>query len=111
MILHVGPGLELDAVLTEQSDLTQFNEHNANKDVPSTKSAESADYAVSSQDLARSETRVSLMPEYLLVCCWRSIKEVSLLLAHVVSQAPISSNQADHELTGLINVEQVTQQL
>ena len=36
-----------------------------------------------------SEGKVRLMPEYLVVCCWRSIKEVSLLLGELTATAPI----------------------
>ena len=36
------------------------------------------------------EGRVHLMPEYLVVCAWRSIKEVSLLLGLITSTAPVS---------------------
>ena len=35
------------------------------------------------------ETRVHLMPEYLIVCAWRSIKEVSLLLGQLTSTVPV----------------------
>ena len=38
------------------------------------------------------ESRVRLMPEYLVVCCWRSVKEASLLLGKICSQVPISYN-------------------
>ena len=34
------------------------------------------------------DVRVHLMPEYLVVCAWRSIKEVSLLLGQLTSTAP-----------------------
>jgi len=35
------------------------------------------------------DMRVHLMPEYLIVCAWRSIKEVSLLLGQLTSTAPV----------------------
>jgi len=38
---------------------------------------------------AADEDRVHLMPEYLTVCAWHSIKEVSLLLGQLTSTAPI----------------------
>ena len=39
-----------------------------------------------------------MMPEYLVVCCWRSIKEVSLLLGELTQQPDISAGPAG-ELT------------
>jgi len=35
------------------------------------------------------EIRVHLMPEYLVVCAWHSVKEVSLLLGQLTSTAPV----------------------
>ena len=40
-------------------------------------------------DRSTDESRVHLMPEYLVVCAWRSIKEVSLLLGQITSTAPV----------------------
>ena len=37
----------------------------------------------------RDDMRVHLMPEYLVVCAWRSIKEVSLLLGQLTSTVPV----------------------
>ena len=96
----LGPGLELDDILTEQDNLDTFNKHNAQIDVPNPLTS----------DVEASETQVLLMPEYLLVCCWRSIKEVSLLLAHIISDAPVVENRDLHEekgKNGLMTVEQV----
>ena len=53
---------------------------------------------------------VSLMPEYLVVCCWRSIKEVSLLLGQLCQEAPIRDPEADLA-EGLISVTQVNGRL
>ena len=50
--------------------------------------------------------KVSLMPEYLTVCCWRSAKEASLLLGQLVETAPIIDPNVN-ERTGLLSVEQV----
>ena len=36
-----------------------------------------------------SAAKVTHMPEYLVVCCWRSIKEVSLLLGQLTQRAPL----------------------
>ena len=33
--------------------------------------------------------QVSMMPEYLMVCCWRSIKEVSLLLGELMQNTAV----------------------
>jgi len=33
--------------------------------------------------------KVSLMPEYLTVCCWRSAKEASLLLGQLLETTPV----------------------
>ena len=43
-----------------------------------------------SDDPVTAEGRVHLMPEYLVVCAWRSIKEVSLLLGQITSTTPVS---------------------
>ena len=40
-----------------------------------------------SQDTA--VDKVSLMPEYLTVCCWRSAKEASLLLGQLLETTPV----------------------
>jgi len=40
-------------------------------------------------DFPADEMRVQLMPEYLVVCAWHSIKEVSLLLGQLTSTAPV----------------------
>ncbi|KAL8624379.1 hypothetical protein ACOMHN_012779 [Nucella lapillus] len=37
-----------------------------------------------------SRQTVARMPEYLVVCCWRSIKEVSLLLGHLCLHVPVT---------------------
>lgn len=49
------------------------------------------------------------IPQYLVVCCWRSIKEVSLLLGHVTLSAPIkcSDEDDDEEQGALLTFEQV----
>lgn len=41
-------------------------------------------------EVEESRQTVTLMPEYLVVCCWRSIKEVSLLLGHLCQRVPIT---------------------
>ena len=53
--------------------------------------------------------KVQLMPEYLVVCGWRSIKEVSLLLGYLVSHSPLASSSSDGsgEAGGLITLQQV----
>ena len=58
------------------------------------------------------------MPEYLLVCCWRSAKEASLLLGQLTQSAPIVDDcdapetsvpdgQAPNRKRGLLTVEKV----
>ena len=79
--MHVpGPGLTLDAVTQSESEQQQLMEDSAAK--------------------------VSLMPEYLIVCCWRSIKEVSLLLGQLTQMAPIAEGTT-HTAAGLLTVTQV----
>ena len=62
--------------------------------------------------------KVQLMPEYLVVCGWRSIKEVSLLLGQLMSAIPLhnispaSGQEANPACSGetlpsLITLEQV----
>ena len=53
---------------------------------------------------------VNLMPEYLVVCCWRSIKEVSLLLGQLTQTAPLvkaSGAENGEESSGILSVKQV----
>ncbi len=51
---------------------------------------------------------VNLMPEYLVVCCWRSIKEVSLLLGQLTQTAPLRmSAAAADDNAGILSVRQV----
>ncbi|XP_048737624.2 thyroid adenoma-associated protein homolog isoform X2 [Ostrea edulis] len=47
---------------------------------------------------------VTLMPEYLVVCCWRNVKEVSLLLGQLTFEAPITT--PDTSVIGLLTVQQ-----
>lgn len=54
------------------------------------------------------EGRVGLMPEYLVVCCWRTTKEVSLLLGQTAVQAPVITPGEEEEAEGLISYQQVT---
>ncbi|XP_064621388.1 tRNA (32-2'-O)-methyltransferase regulator THADA-like isoform X2 [Lineus longissimus] len=42
-----------------------------------------------SKDIEESVKLVQDMPQYLIVCCWRSIKEISLLLGQLTLTAPI----------------------
>lgn len=40
----------------------------------------------------------------LLLCCWHSMKEISLTLGYMVEHVPV---QEDHEETGVLTLEQV----
>lgn len=56
------------------------------------------------------ESKVRLMPEYLVVCGWRSIKEVSLVLGQLSSAVPIidpNEERVKKETFGLLSVQQV----
>jgi hypothetical protein len=57
-----------------------------------------------SENVSKSKETVMLMPEYLIVCCWRSVKEISLLLGQLTSDLPIVS-AGTHQ--GLLTYEQV----
>ncbi|XP_061173065.1 tRNA (32-2'-O)-methyltransferase regulator THADA-like [Saccostrea echinata] len=59
---------------------------------------------LSSSEAERCVETVRLMPEYLVVCCWRNIKEVSLLLGQLTFDAPITSPQTS--VIGLLTVQQ-----
>ncbi|XP_060588753.1 tRNA (32-2'-O)-methyltransferase regulator THADA-like [Ruditapes philippinarum] len=59
-----------------------------------------------SENVSKSKETVMLMPEYLIVCCWRSVKEISLLLGQLTSDLPIVSVDT-HQ--GLLTYEQVVQ--
>ncbi|ESO99953.1 hypothetical protein LOTGIDRAFT_112768, partial [Lottia gigantea] len=53
----------------------------------------------------KSEKTVTLMPEYLVVCCWRSIKEVSLLLGEICLKVSIENEI--HNEQGLLSFDQI----
>jgi len=82
-ILILGPGLNFDAIL--QSD---------------------ADKVLMLQAEEKSKQTVMLMPEYLVVCCWRNIKEVSLLLGQLNLAAPITDPHSPQS-PGLLSCDQV----
>ena len=52
-----------------------------------------------------SENGVERLPEYLVVCCWRSIKEISLLFGYMSQHLPITCS-ADQD--GVLNLDQVS---
>jgi len=56
---------------------------------------------------------VHLMPEYLVVCAWRSIKEVSLLLGQLTSTVPVidPDGEVSNEVTDCSNEVTVEQSL
>lgn len=57
------------------------------------------------------EEKVRLMPEYLVVCGWRSIKEVSLILGQLTSTVPLIGRDDDHRSqngVGLLSIQQVS---
>ena len=43
----------------------------------------------------KSHETVMLMPEYLVVCCWRSVKEISLILGQLTKDVPVGANDED----------------
>ena len=53
----------------------------------------------------KSHETVMLMPEYLVVCCWRSVKEISLILGQLTKDVPVDTND-DH--IGLLTHRQVS---
>lgn len=52
---------------------------------------------------AACELRVQLMPEYLVVCAWHTIKEVSLLLGQLTSTAPVIDPSRVSDLTNEVD--------
>ncbi|XP_070182085.1 tRNA (32-2'-O)-methyltransferase regulator THADA-like [Littorina saxatilis] len=58
-------------------------------------------------EVEESRQTVSLMPEYLIVCCWRSIKEVSLLLGQLSQNVPITRPGLSQGLFSLQQVEEI----
>ncbi|XP_046339064.2 thyroid adenoma-associated protein homolog [Haliotis rufescens] len=64
----MGPGLNVDAVVQSEEEKKLLLE------------------------AAESEKMVTLMPEYLVVCCWRSIKEVSLILGQICLEATVGNS-------------------
>lgn len=48
-----------------------------------------------------------LMPEYLTVCCWRSIKEVSLVLGVLCTNLPVVDPTDREGRSGLLDCTQV----
>ncbi|KAK6183578.1 hypothetical protein SNE40_011032 [Patella caerulea] len=76
-----GPGLNFDAIIETEEDKQLMLE------------------------AEESEKTVTLMPEYLVVCCWRSIKEVSLLLGEITHKADTYDPEGNNE--GLLSFEQI----
>jgi hypothetical protein len=46
-------------------------------------------------DIINSEYIKSVTPQMLLVCCWRTMKEISLFFGDIVSQLPIEHESSD----------------
>ena len=57
------------------------------------------------ENVSRSQETVMLMPEYLVVCCWRSVKEISLILGQLTSDVPVRED--GQSLGGLMTHQQV----
>ena len=53
------------------------------------------------ESVNKSNETVILMPEYLIVCCWRSVKEISLVLGQLTASSPIGE-------AGLLSFQQVS---
>ena len=53
------------------------------------------------ESVNKSNETVMLMPEYLIVCCWRSVKEISLVLGQLTASSPIGE-------AGLLSFQQVS---
>ncbi|XP_041351215.1 thyroid adenoma-associated protein homolog [Gigantopelta aegis] len=51
-----------------------------------------------------SDKLVTLMPEFLVVCCWRTIKEVSLVFGYICQNVPVVESSPQH---GVINTHQL----
>ncbi|XP_013401424.1 thyroid adenoma-associated protein homolog [Lingula anatina] len=56
-------------------------------------------------DLGKKGIAVKLMPEYLVVCCWRCVKEASLLLGQLTQTAPIK--REEDAAGGLLSFQQI----
>ena len=77
----IGPGLAMEGVVSDSSELDLLKE---------------------------SATKVTLMPEYLVVCCWRCIKEVSLLLGQLSANTPIiDPSKPDKSQEGVLSIDEV----
>ena len=59
----------------------------------------------SEEKVSRSQEAVMLMPEYLVVCCWRSVKEISLILGQLTNDVAVSDDK--HSVDGLLTHQQV----
>ena len=62
-----------------------------------------------SRQSQKAESKVRLMPEFLVVCSWRSIKETSLILGQISSSVPINTdddNDASND-TGLLSLDMI----
>ncbi|KAK3597815.1 hypothetical protein CHS0354_029374 [Potamilus streckersoni] len=79
-----GSGLDVISLLTEELDVQLM---------------------LDAEEVKGTQT-VMLMPEYLVVCCWRSIKEISLLLGQISYDVPISDPERA-DMTGLIDCQQI----
>ena len=86
---------------------------NSSVDDDSTVAEDSNKIGQNELEMDKIAVQVELMPEYVVVCGWRSIKEVSLLLGQLTNSLPVVDPEftaADKSLefkSGLITVEQV----
>ncbi|WAR03297.1 THADA-like protein, partial [Mya arenaria] len=55
--------------------------------------------------VARSHETVMLMPEYLTVCCWRTVKEISLILGQLTSALPLQDDDGSFSILNSLLLE------
>ncbi|CAL1537329.1 unnamed protein product, partial [Lymnaea stagnalis] len=98
-----GPGFDVS---------NNFEEENCGKDSGDgnsfLKTAQNQEKKSLAESIKLSRALVESMPEYLIVCCWRSIKEVSLTLGKLCLQIPVGLiSEVDHR--SLLTLQQVHQ--
>ncbi|BFZ11478.1 hypothetical protein BsWGS_14517 [Bradybaena similaris] len=104
----LGPGLNIGNILEPGQPVSDTGLEQRTTEVASFSRALMEPRAlVEPRALMESQALVESMPEYLVVCCWRSIKEVSLTLGNMCLQIPPAQMADVATDSTLLSLEQV----
>ncbi|XP_051504268.1 thyroid adenoma-associated protein homolog isoform X2 [Myxocyprinus asiaticus] len=96
-----------------QRILQEIQPHDTNdfftsaRELDSNESKQKEDKQKASNNGSGGEEALRVTAQMVLVCCWRSMKEVSMLLGHVCQSMPLSSPHTHTDDRGVITEEQV----